>query len=235
MNNEKAIEYLTKNPLLHMDMLETIREGDAQLLHVSRKGVLLYHKTCEAMMMSAEDENVANRMLDKIQDAQMFVVHQQVSFPPVQKRFGIQEGVICRQAVYAESEPLPPVPCPAEIRQLNERHLPFIMEHYTRADEEAYQLERLRAGVMFGAFINGSCAGFIGNHAEGSIGMLEVLPEYRRQGIASALETFVVNRLLSEGKVPFAQIVIGNEASFELHRKLRFSISDDTLCWFTKE
>ena len=42
-----------------------------------------------------------------------------------------------------------------------------------------YVAERLAAGAMTGAFLDGVLAGFIGIHEEGSIGMLEVLPAYR--------------------------------------------------------
>lgn len=46
---------------------------------------------------------------------------------------------------------------------------------------------RLRAGVMLGAFLRDRPAGFIGLHEEGSMGMPEVLPEFRRMGVARAL------------------------------------------------
>ncbi|MFQ7452543.1 MAG: GNAT family N-acetyltransferase [Flavonifractor plautii] len=36
---------------------------------------------------------------------------------------------------------------------------------------------------MLGAFVDGTLAGFAGFHGEGSIGLLEVLPAYRRRGL----------------------------------------------------
>ena len=55
-------------------------------------------------------------------------------------------------------------------------------------DDEGYVTERLRAGVMIGAFVDGRLAGFAGIHSEGSMGMLEVFEPFRRQGIGYALE-----------------------------------------------
>jgi hypothetical protein len=52
-----------------------------------------------------------------------------------------------------------------------------------------------------------------------------------RSGSAELLETFLINRLLDCGRVPFAQIVTDNTASLELQRKLGFTVSDKTLSW----
>lgn len=228
---KQAADYLSADPLLHMDMLESIRNGTARLLAVSERGVLLFNTACEAVMMSAQDETEAERMLTLIPSAPMFVAHQNFYISRVRSRFPFQESMTCVQAAYTQKHPLPEAPCGAEIRPLDERFLPFLEEHYAHASDEGYLLGRLRAGVMFGAFLRDRPAGFIGLHEEGSMGMLEVLPEFRRMGIAQALETFLANRLLSEGKMPFAQIVEGNSASLQLHKKLRFSMSESTLCW----
>ena len=49
---------------------------------------------------------------------------------------------------------------------------------------------------MTGAFLDGVLAGLIGIHEEGSIGMLEVLPAYRRRGLGYALEAGAIRRAL---------------------------------------
>lgn len=231
VNAELAMEYLSGDPLLHMDMMESIRRGSARLLFVSGRGVLLYNKDCNAVMMSAADEAEAKRMLAIPESAPMFVAHQRFYIGDVRKRVPFSESITCSQAVYTRKNPLPAPACEAAIRPLDESFLPFVRKNYSQVTEDSYLLGRLRAGVMFGAFLGDRPAGFIGMHEEGSMGMLEVLPEFRRKGIALALETFLSNRLLAEGKVPFAQIIEGNDASLRLHRRLGFGISESTLCW----
>lgn len=229
---KQAEDYLSRSPLLHMDMLESVRHGTARLIAVSQHGVLLFNTACEAVMMSAQNETEAERMLALLPPcAPMFVAHQNFYIGRVKSRFSFQKSITCVQAVYTKKQPLPELPNKVEIRVLGEEFLPFLEEHYSRASDDGSLLDRLRAGVMFGAFLRETPAGFIGLHEEGSMGMLEVLPKFRRMGVAQALETFLVNRLLAEGKVPFAQIVVGNEASLRLHRKLCFSVSQNTLCW----
>lgn len=231
MKQITAIEYLSRDPLLHMDMLECIRSGCAQLLFAGESGVLLRNTACNALMMSTEDDQIAQQMLAMIPETPMFVAHQAFYTSDAMQKFSFTQQMACRQAAYLSPEPLPMADSPVKIEQLDERHLPFIMEHYSHADDTAYHRERLNAGVMYGAFLDRRLAGFIGLHAEGSIGMLEVLPEYRRQGIAYALEAFIVNRQLANGNVPFSQIIDGNAASLSLHRKLHFSISENQVCW----
>lgn len=228
---ERAVEYLSKEPLLHMDMLESIRCGSARLLSASDRGVLLFSEACRAVMMSARDGPEAERMFALFDSAPMFVAHQRFYLGNVRERFDYSESMVCFQAAYLKKGPLPEAPCGAEIRLLDESFLPFLAEHYSHASDEGYLLGRLRAGVMFGAFLQGRLAGFIGLHEEGSMGMLEVLPEFRRRGVALSLETFLSNRLLAAGRVPFVQIVEGNAPSLQLHRKLGFSVSKETLCW----
>ena len=234
MEKAKAIAYLSKDPVLHMDMLESIRRGDAELIQVSGSGVLLRNAACGAVMMSAEDEQTADRMLAALDEAPEFVAHQEFYIPKAQAKFGSKYKRLCCQAVYPGREPLPPFLCAAEIRPLGEERLPFLMAHYSHADSEDYLRERLSRGAVFGAFAGGGLAGFIGIHGEGSMGMLEVLPEFRRRGIAAALGTFLIDRILSAGGVPFSQIILGNEPSMALHRKFGFSISSGTVCWLIR-
>lgn len=232
-DTKRAVQYLTGDPLLHMDMLECIRGGHARLLEVSDAGVLLANPKTENYMMSTEDKTAAIRMIAAVPAAGAFVAHQAFYVQTLRQKFGFRVDMPCLQAAYLKKTPLPPADPVIDIRPLGEEHLSFIMEHYSHADDEAYHLERLKAGVMFGAFIDDALAGFIGTHGEGSLGMLEVLPRYRRRGVARALETYAANRMLAQGKIPFAQIIVGNTPSLELHRKLQFAISENTLHWLS--
>lgn len=77
----------------------------------------------------------------------------------------------------------------------------------------------------------GELAGFIGMHNEGSLGMLEVLPPFRRQGVAAALEADAVNRLLQKGFTPYAHIIEGNGASIQLQEKLGLCFAREKVYW----
>lgn len=230
---KQAIAYLQEKPLLHMDMLEAIRRGHAKLLEASGRGIVLLDRPSGACMISAVDEKAAIRMLSRVKNADVFVTHQDSSTAAVRKKISCRRKTECYQSVYQKKEPMEAPLGAVEIRRLDESFLPFVSTHYSRAENESYLRERLKSGTMYGAFWERIPVGFIGMHAEGSVGMLEVLPEYRRRGIAGVLVTYLANRILKRGWVPFGQIIVGNTASVHLNRKLGFTISQETVCWLS--
>ena len=136
----------------------------------------------------------------------------------------------CFQAVYtsgrrfAENSVL-------DIRQLDVGHLDTIYAYYHDYVEYEYLRRRLASGAIYGGFLGETLCGFIGTHEEGSIGILEVLDEYRGHGFGSALEKFMVDLILDRDEIPFAQLSVDNQISLALHRKLGFEISTDRLYW----
>lgn len=232
MNQEE--EYLAGDPVLHADMIGCIRRGSARVLAASGSGMLLYDGASGTHMLSAASKEEAWRLLTDLNSSEMLVSHQEYCADAAEEKFGLHERMPVCNAAYLEGRPLPETGRPAEIRPLDEAFLPFVKEHYRNVSDEEYLLGRLRSGVMFGAFAGGEPAGFIGMHEEGSMGMLEVLPRFRRKGIALMLETFQANRLLKAGMVPYAQIKAGNAASVALHHRLGFHMSGYSICWLTR-
>lgn len=226
-----ALRFLNRSPLLHAEMIAMISNAKPEILMAGESGVLLrYSGGC---MMSALDEPTADAMLGMISATELLEAHQEFYVDAARKKYGLHVELECKQAAYLRKEPLPKVSSPAEIRPVGEDFLPFLLHHYTHADINSpeYMRERLETGEFFAAFVDGKPAGFIGTHEEGSIGLLEVLPEYRRKGIAAALATFQINRILALGRLPFSQIEPGNDASFALHRRFGFEISEESIFW----
>ena len=50
-----------------------------------------------------------------------------------------------------------------------------------------------------------------------------------------ALYGTLINNQLQKGRLPFAQILVENEASMELHRKWDFRIADGLIYWMWRE
>jgi len=232
MNTDQAKQYLSRDYLLHIDMLESMRRGNAELCLVSDQGVLLFDTGGEVYLMSTNDEVTATQMISLMRETTMIAAHQDFYIPALLAKFpqlGIQ--MECYHAVYLETEPLPEPVCICIIKPLDESHIDFVLEHYSNKLDRGYILERLKSGAVQGAYIDGQLAGFAGSHIEGSIGMVEVLPAYRRRGIAEALEARITNQMLAQGFVPYAQILVNNQASLALQQKLNFTISEQKLWW----
>lgn len=226
---DKAIQYLIKNPILHMGMIEPIRRGSADILYAGIDGVLIKEQKSNAYMISVDNLKKGQQLLNSIVKCEAIVTHQQYMVEYILNKFGLTKSLECFQAAYMGKTKLQ-VKEELEIRRLEQEQIEIVLEHYNKISRKELG-ELLRSGSLFGGYKGGELIGFIGNHLEGSIGLLEVFHQYRRLGYASMLEAYMVNRMLEKGLVPFGQIVSDNEKSMALHKKLGFEISEDKLYW----
>ena len=227
---EQALAYLGRDPLFYMDMLEPLRRGTAELLYAEEDGVLL----CESggiHMMSAAGPAAAERCFALLSRCAMLVGHELWYKAEAVRRFGLHEEQICYQAAWLAPEPPAAAPFGGELRLLGEEMAQWVYDHYSHPfGGVAYMQGELRRG-MLGAFVDGACAGFAGFHEEGSIGMLEVLPAYRRRGVGEALLRGAVRLALERGQYAFGQVFTDNQASLALQRKVGMSVSRERLFW----
>ncbi len=119
-----------------------------------------------------------------------------------------------------------------EIRRLGQEHLDYVSARQEHNDRRYVKI-CIELGNMYGAFAGDELVGFIGMHREGSIGLLFVEEAHRGEGIAEALEAFMVNRMLKRGWTPYGHVVCGNEASERLQEKLGFYKAGKIVWWLT--
>ena len=164
----------------------------------------------------------------------LLAAHEDFCVPLLKERFGATlflEGA-SYQAAYLRTQPPVFQDCGLAIRQLDVSGLPQVAAHY-QLEGEDYLRSLLERGQLFGGFLNGVMVGFAGRHAEGSIGLLEILPQYRRQGFATALERYMIRLELSLCHIPFGQVLTDNAPSLALQRSLGMTISSGTLHWLS--
>lgn len=63
------------------------------------------------------------------------------------------------------------------------------------------------------------------------MGILAILPEFRRRGLASLLESWVIGRQLREGRVPYGHVIDGNGASTALQQSLGLTKAELPAIW----
>lgn len=226
-----ATAYLERNALHHMDMLQPIRRGSAEVLAANPRGVLLLEKVSRTHMLTVEAPEYAEEFLGQIENPYLMAVHQEVLAEEAARRFGLRPTMCCHQAAWLRPAP-PPVPeTPFRVEALGMDMAADIHALYSHDIGREYVEGRLAAGEMFGAFRDGKLAGFIGLHEEGSMGMLEVLPAFQRMGVGTLLVAFLCGRLMEGGLTPFSQFTLDNLASRRLHEAMGFSISTDLVYW----
>lgn len=233
---KKAKELLAYDPVTHADMLQAIIRGNAENVHVKDTeagfAVLLHHKICEALMIAANDASVAKSLIRESGLEILFcVTHGEPAAEAVMELFDLDYETPCLQCIYVGSVP-PIVHEGFNIVKLGMSYLDFVLEHYPHGRE--YVKDRLSSGAVYGIEEDGKIVGFIGEHDDGSVGMLEVLPEYRRRGFASALQSYKIAEQMAKGWVAYGQVYLDNDASFSLQRSMGMELSDGRIRWMFK-
>lgn len=236
---------MMRQKLLHIDMIELINRGRARIVYHDADEILLrdivtgiYFHT--RMSGVPQMEWKLPLKLAKDDRIECIVLHQREMVPLMETHFHLKEDMECLQGAYTRREKLPVRGLYGSdgrgengfsIRTLTEEYIPFVAEHYSEIGTSEYVSERIRHGAVYGAFYDKKIVGFIANHEEGSIGMLYVLPEYRKRHVAMALETYCMNLAVERGEIPYGQVVLGNEASIRLQEKMGICFAKGTIVW----
>lgn len=225
-NEQKLIRTLAKQKRKYIHMMEQLARGKARIICQKDVNVLLQVEGCQSYFLYAESPAAAELLTESPGGMRMLqqkrftlTVCQDMIREQLQRRYGFAAESSCYQACYTRKEPLR-VPC-RNIRILTDSDLAYVALH-CREYEKAYLQQRIRAGAMFGIYTESEelLSGFIGLHEEGDMGMLYVEREYRRQGLAASLESWLINDQLKRGEIPYCQIEEGNDAIVELQKKL---------------
>jgi tRNA (guanine37-N1)-methyltransferase len=226
-----ARTWFSRDPLLHADMTEALRRGLGVIASAAERGVLVSADEDSCGMLSCADLDTALTLLDG-RRFPLLSIHQAELESPLCRELGMETWMRCRQAVYLGKEP--PAATEEDIRPLTGEHLDFLQANYRHEDSEylAWLLERR---ALFGAFREEKLVGFIGKHAEGSMGLLEVLPSFRRQGVGESLERFLIAREVERGNLPYCHVFTDNHVSLALQRKLGLTLAEGSVIWLKEK
>ena len=226
-----ARTWFSRDPLLHADMAEALRRGLGVIASAAERGVLVSADEDSCGMLSCADLDTALTLLDG-RRFPLLSIHQAELESPLCRELGMETWMRCRQAVYLGKEP--PAATEEDIRPLTGEHLDFLQANYRHEDSEylAWLLERR---ALFGAFREEKLVGFIGKHAEGSMGLLEVLPAWRRRGVGESLERFLIAREVERGNLPYCHVFTDNQASLALQQKLGLTLAEGSVIWLKEK
>ena len=225
------------------NFLEIFRRDIGTVLYAATDGLLVRLDVPDFYFISATTVEAAQTMVALIDTCALICCREIFYLDLVEKTFGLNGHNICSQYAFDreawDGQPFPIPPFEGEIRPLTQEHLPLVHRTYHDGQEDKAHLESLIDAGMLGLFApEGNLAGFVGFHWEGSAGLLEVLPAYRRKGYGRVLELSALNyALLEMGQLyPFGQVVRGNEASFALQSTMPLAVCDATeMAWAWQE
>ncbi len=138
----------------------------------------------------------------------------------------------CKTFAYLEA--LPPALGALSVKKLAPTLAQTVAQSYDNRGHKMTAAEAeqaMRNKGVFGALVDSKLAGFIGRHVDGSMGMLTVFDAYRRRGVGEGLEAFMINYVMTFGRVPFCDVYTDNEPSLRLQKKLGLKESARYTFW----
>lgn len=240
MNSEidkRALEILSRwDKVLYIDLSEPLRRGTGKAYYAEPDGVLVYVKGVWMIAARTAESaaQIAEIIRNECKEGDEVCAHGSECRQLMEncKIFSWYEHP-CYVGAYLMNTVFD-VPSELEIRKLDRSFAPLVSRTYTliKIDGSALEkAEKMIEGTMFGGFEDDKCVGYIGLHPEGTMGMLEIFPEYRNRGFGTALEMFLINYVVQKGMVPFCHIWETNSVSLKMQKMLGIKIARDMVWW----
>lgn len=232
----KGRAYLESEYLLNVGVIQVLKRDTAEILETDMDGVMVRDRASGAVMLSCEDMTKGKRWLRNHEDTcdyKMMEICQKELAEYAKERYQFGPLVECKQAVYMKQE-LPQYEKRLEIRKAEKEDLAFMLEHYDKLSADELCQVICNRELYIGEH-EGEKVGFIGIHLEGGMGILRVLPKYRRKGYGMELECFLIHDLRKKELEAFAQIQIEHQRTMELQQKIGMAISKESIYWLFQE
>ena len=223
MNN--ALDLLERDYALNYPLIYALKHG-AELIGANENGVAVYRSRPDFMLLAGPNPLDLVRELPQ---PDLIEICGSQSARAVAAYCGLKEITECYQFYYPHNS----IESDLELTPIFQSDMEFFLTHYDRLDPEeaAVAIDEER---VFGLRDKGKLFAFIGLHEDYAMGMLYVLPEYRRQGWGERLERALIARVLAMGELPYGQVFANNETSMRLQEKLGFVRCSDKVYWMWK-
>lgn len=213
----------------YVDMLESLRRG-ATVLYDGPGAMLLSEASHNYMLAATDPEEGKHALACLPDDARFLVAHEWAMHDYITEVLGHRNSYRCVQAHFDR-----PIVCNHHLLTIchpTPADWDTVRSNYHLVDEEELY-DNFVSDDFFAAYHEGHLVGFAGLHAEGAMGMLYVLPEYRHRGFAEEITAFLVTRQHSLGRYAYAHIFADNEASINLQRKLGVTLAPNPIWWIS--
>lgn len=207
-----------------------LRRGSGKIIVETDDALFIRDHISGAYMLACKNAEKGLPLLDRHigEDCDLLMVSDRTLGNVAFERFGFSEKLECFQVAYYGKKPS--ITSELTIRAADENDLAMLIENYQLVSpDELGKLVR-RKNILLG-YYQDHLIGFIGEHLEGSMGILYVFPEYRHRGYGAVLQRHLIVKTMEEGYIPFGQVEKGNQVSLNLQKKIGMTQSDDLMVW----
>ncbi|MBQ7173101.1 MAG: GNAT family N-acetyltransferase [Clostridia bacterium] len=219
--------------LEHLGLDHVMKRGTGEILETGKEACLLRDTVSDVFFLACEDVKTGLAMLGRHAEKIDVLMTSNVGIGKIAlARYGFDDCMECYQVAYFGKIPATDERLTMRVADLGDFQI--IAENYHQCSDDDLKRIILRGSILLG-YYEGQLVGFIGEHLEGSMGLLYVFPAFRRMGFAYSLESAKIAEFLKKGFVPFAQVDKNNAASLALQKKLGMKCSEHTILWLWKK
>ncbi|MBQ7491914.1 MAG: GNAT family N-acetyltransferase [Clostridia bacterium] len=217
----------------YLGLDRVLKRGSGKILAERDHAFLVYDKISGAYLLACNDMTADISLLDRYagQDCDLLMVSNHALGNAAFERYGFSEKLVCYQVAYYGQKP--PLDARLTVRTADETDFAMLSETYRLIRAEELEMVIKRKSILLG-YHEGRLVGFIGEHLEGSMGLLYVFPEHRRKGFGTALQAHFMAKTMESGWIPFGQVEKDNQSSLRMQNKLGMTRSDNLMVWMWK-
>ncbi len=217
----------------YLGIERVLKRGTGEIIASHENAFLVRDKVSKAYFLACEDEMLGMTLLDQHvhEDCHLLMVTDFKLGRHAFEKYDFSEKLECFQVAYY-GEPLIP-DSQIRVKAADQKDISLLIRTYDLISPEE-MMEVVERGNLLLGYDKDHLVGFIGEHLEGSMGMLYIFPEYRRKGFASALEKIYISKTIEKGFIPFGQVEKSNRESLNLQKKIGMTQSDKIICWMWK-
>ncbi|MBP3885001.1 MAG: GNAT family N-acetyltransferase [Olsenella sp.] len=221
----RALEELSRAPRRTFPLAELARRGRGEVV-LAQDGCVLMRDPGGMQLLWSRDRELGRSVVEALVEPTVVDCLEPALVRDVELAHALTVVLPYHLAIYEKKTPIE-VDAERDIRRLDDSFFDVVRSTYShpeyKTDDEVREL--LRSGRVWGGFVEGELVGYIGEHPVGSMGMLEVFPEWRRQGWGYALEATLINETLRRGETPWCEVYPDNKASIRLQKKLGLKVT----------
>lgn len=232
-NNKQQVTYfLNREPMLRVQALEALKRGKTDILAKTDGGVLLIDREIDMPLLCADTLEDVRALLPSIPETGILTNDLEAANGLLSEALGYDSIQVCTNVVYQSKQPID-IQTDVVLAPLPMKDAELIKQNYDIHTLDEI-LAFIRQGRLLGGYVGDELVGFLGWHEDGSMGMLHVFKQHRRKGCAYAMEALQINLMLSRNELPWGQVIVGNDASLALQKKLGFTVEEKKHSWLFK-
>ena len=218
----------------YLGLDRVLKRGSGEMIAEQDNALLIRDRISGAYFLACEDAATAIPLLDHYlgQDCALLMVSDHSIGMTAFERYGFSEKLECYQVAYYGNKPS--LSGRLTVREADEDDLGMLIENYDLVSpEELESIVRIK-GILLG-YDQDQLIGFIGEHLEGSMGILYVFPAYRHRGFGAELQKHLMAKTMEKGFIPFGQVEKDNLRSLSLQKKIGMTTSDNLIVWMWRQ